>query len=365
MKVLLFFWLVFCYQSLFSELSYELDHRNCLKEISIRHHGKIHYDYDHLHRLTQVRRSNENGETLYSCKYVYNEKNELIEEKLIKNLGSIHYFSSKTISPYHVELFSEDPFFHQLDQNQFNYAVLKKSIPSAPSSTLKQIEEKYFYHSSQLRETKEELIYSIHQEEIAIFSKEGELIELKVPGLPIFLGLSKPCAIEKNGEIYAPIIDKHHNLYALIHTQTKQVLKQYVDPYGSQLLTQKPLSRFSYRGKVFDPELKLVFFGFRYYDPASRKWLTEDPIGSIQHEDLYNYCLDEPWKYIDPDGRFCIAIPIIGSFTLLDTIIDIAVGTAISISTDYILPKIELWMDKKTDEKRINEFLKIQKGETN
>jgi RHS repeat-associated protein len=79
-----------------------------------------------------------------------------------------------------------------------------------------------------------------------------------------------------------------------------------------------------FTGKELDPETGLYYFGARYLDPKTSRWLSGDPAldeyvpGAGQGPDklsgmggvfntinlhTYSYSLNNPVKYIDPDGR--------------------------------------------------------------
>jgi RHS repeat-associated protein len=63
---------------------------------------------------------------------------------------------------------------------------------------------------------------------------------------------------------------------------------------------------FKYTGKHEDPS-GLYYFGARYYDPKTGRFITEDPVtGSLddpQGLNRYSYCKNNPHKYVDPDGE--------------------------------------------------------------
>jgi RHS repeat-associated protein len=62
-----------------------------------------------------------------------------------------------------------------------------------------------------------------------------------------------------------------------------------------------------YTGKPIDPDTGLSYFGARWYDSSVGRFMGVDPV-SISEKNLhsfnrYNYGNNNPYKYIDPDGR--------------------------------------------------------------
>jgi RHS repeat-associated core domain len=134
----------------------------------------------------------------------------------------------------------------------------------------------------------------IGDEEIGAF-ENGEFKELKIPGL------LAPVAIEINQAPYAPIVDVQGVTRLLIDWKTREIFKQNdCDVFGSGLSDEIP---YAYAGKRYDSETGLIYFGKRYYNPSLRRWLTPDPIGSVDHSNLYQYVFNNPYRFRDPNGE--------------------------------------------------------------
>lgn len=55
-------------------------------------------------------------------------------------------------------------------------------------------------------------------------------------------------------------------------------------------------------GKRVDKEIGLIYFGYRYYDPEDGRWISPDPLGTIDGPNLYVYACNNPMTYIDYFG---------------------------------------------------------------
>jgi RHS repeat-associated protein len=61
---------------------------------------------------------------------------------------------------------------------------------------------------------------------------------------------------------------------------------------------------YRFNGKELDTETGLYYYGARYYNPATALWLGVDPLASkYPGVSPYVYCVSNPIKYVDPDGR--------------------------------------------------------------
>jgi RHS repeat-associated protein len=65
-------------------------------------------------------------------------------------------------------------------------------------------------------------------------------------------------------------------------------------------------NQYQYNGKEWQEDLDLGWndYGARFYDPAMARWTTMDPLAELYVQwSPYNYVLNNPMNYIDPDGR--------------------------------------------------------------
>ena len=77
-------------------------------------------------------------------------------------------------------------------------------------------------------------------------------------------------------------------------------------PYG-QPIGQTAQNEPGYTGKFEEPDLGIQNFGARWYDPRIGRFLAIDPAGfdpqNPQSFNRYAYANNNPYKYVDPDGR--------------------------------------------------------------
>jgi RHS repeat-associated protein len=101
-----------------------------------------------------------------------------------------------------------------------------------------------------------------------------------------------------------PVYDGNGNVVALRNSAEYQY-----DPFG-RLLTERTKPErgienpFRFSTKYTDAETGLVYFGYRFYNPDTARWLTRDPIEESGGANLYEYCSNEPVGRYDPLGEW-------------------------------------------------------------
>src|SRR5262249_31312453 len=61
--------------------------------------------------------------------------------------------------------------------------------------------------------------------------------------------------------------------------------------------------RYTWTGREYDVETNLQYNRARYYDPASGRWISQDPLGfDAGDSNLYRYVNNQPTLATDPSG---------------------------------------------------------------
>lgn len=117
--------------------------------------------------------------------------------------------------------------------------------------------------------------------------------------------LPKTISIEKEGKIFAPLTDVQGNIRRLVDLREKTLAVSYdFTAFGEKIQTKEDLqSPWQFASKRFDSELDLIYFGKRYYDPRVGRWITTDPAGLEDSFNPYQYVLNNPFRYYDPNGE--------------------------------------------------------------
>jgi RHS repeat-associated protein len=121
------------------------------------------------------------------------------------------------------------------------------------------------------------------------------------------------------------------------------------DSFGNQTASSGSLTnRFQFTAREFDTESSLYFMRARYFDPASGRFISEDPITFAGGHDFYTYVGNWPTLFTDPSGLRPCNIPVPGPHSKVptpltkcasDSLVDCMIQTESSGSPNAKSPK--------------------------
>jgi RHS repeat-associated protein len=159
-------------------------------------------------------------------------------------------------------------------------------------------------------EQKDSTLYFYHgQNEIGACNDDGVITELRLLGSGKGAEIGAAVAIELQGKLFAPMHDHNGNVVCLInaHSGISEETYRY-SAFGEEFIfdgserKETALNPWRFSSKRVDPESKLVYFGRRYYDPETARWLTPDPLGECAGPNLYAYVNNNPLTHFDAYG---------------------------------------------------------------
>ncbi len=272
------------------------------------------YDYNALNELIS-----ENGEKprTYSYDslgnrlkainnpYKTNELNQTLEaEEETFTFNSMGHLETKTGSE-RTWIFQTNPLGHLISVQDPNQTTIAFTYDLNGKRLSKKVEAKgkkpkiyrYFY---------------LGQTELGCLDEKGNIVQLKVPSNPNDPEPSPCISIEFNKETFAPLYDNQGNIACLIDPQTRIIVESYrysafgeeeiFNQRGKKIAVSALGNPWRYKAKRIDQETGLVYFGKRYYDPKIGRWISPDPMGSIDGPNLYRFCRNNPLKFVDDFG---------------------------------------------------------------
>jgi RHS repeat-associated protein len=101
--------------------------------------------------------------------------------------------------------------------------------------------------------------------------------------------------------------DGNGNVTALINAADNSLSARYeYSAFGQLLRATGSLAfknQFRFSTKFADDESGLIYYGYRYFNPSSGKWISRDPLEEKGGINLLVFCLNHPINRIDTDGR--------------------------------------------------------------
>ncbi len=104
------------------------------------------------------------------------------------------------------------------------------------------------------------------------------------------------------------VYDANGNLTALVDGSSGTVSANYeYGPFGEVIRlsgTEASANPIRWSTKYTDDQTDLVYYGRRYYNPSTGRWLNRDPIGELGGLNLYQFCANDSPNSIDKFGMF-------------------------------------------------------------
>ncbi len=163
----------------------------------------------------------------------------------------------------------------------------------------------YIYDAENRRVSKRkadgEILHYIYQgqRDIGCSDADGVVKELRLLGLTKGAELGAAVALEVEGRTYAPIHDHNGNLTALVDPLTGELVETYDYTAFGEGSEGEKISPWRFSSKRMDDETGFYYFGRRYYDPGTARWITKDPLGFEGGPNLYAYVLNNPVNRCD------------------------------------------------------------------
>ena len=99
------------------------------------------------------------------------------------------------------------------------------------------------------------------------------------------------------------VYDGRGNVVAVLDATGNKVAEYAYDPYGAPAAASGSTDQpYRYSTKMYDADTGLYYFGYRFYSPALGRWINRDPLGVRGGLNLYAYALNNPLRYVDPNG---------------------------------------------------------------
>ncbi|MEI7881587.1 MAG: RHS repeat-associated core domain-containing protein, partial [bacterium] len=102
------------------------------------------------------------------------------------------------------------------------------------------------------------------------------------------------------------LFDANGNVGQLVSTNGSILARYEYDPYGKLIKDVADSSvrsnPFKFSTKYLDAETGLYYYGYRYYQPETGRWLSNDPIGISGGLNQYVFCANNPVNFRDPWG---------------------------------------------------------------
>ncbi len=288
-------------------INYEYDSKYQLRSYRVNEHGVVKYEYDargNTIRKIQMQGNQKRQEFMYE----YDSENRLIKvlHKNYKLLEKVKGTEAADIAETEIRYYYNASGMRVAVQKPNKSLISKISNSKSSIFNLQSLIKYYIYIGNNV---------------IAEINSEGKITSEFVYGLEKICRIDYPTPVKadslKSDNLQSLIFNFqfvyfHNNPIgsaSLLTDDEGFLLQEYhYSPFGSIIFARgADGNRYRFAGKEYDIETGLYYFGARYYDPLTGRFLTKDPVSSIfdpRNLNPYIYCHNNPYRYVDPNGQF-------------------------------------------------------------
>jgi len=110
-----------------------------------------------------------------------------------------------------------------------------------------------------------------------------------------------------NAGSYIYNYDGNGDITSLVKEADQTLVARYAyGPFGETVSASGAMASsnpFQFSTKHMDAETGLLYYGYRYYQPSTGRWLSRDPLGERGGLNLYGYTENNPVNRTDPTGE--------------------------------------------------------------
>ena len=113
-------------------------------------------------------------------------------------------------------------------------------------------------------------------------------------------------SLHENNENYLYIADGNKNICQLVNLSDGTITNKYdYTPFGKLAQTVEEIEQaFKFSSEYAETETSLIYYNYRYYNPANAKWLSRDPIEEKGGLNIYGFVGNKPINNTDSLGKF-------------------------------------------------------------
>lgn len=255
--------------------------------------GTYSFAYDDLYQLITE-------DDVEKHEYSYDSlNNRLRKDDEISSYNALNQLQKKGLS------YDANGNLIKKGNTQFSYDAFNRLIKViTPEKTYSYT---YDFDDRRLSKNDEKYLYE-NQHNIGIY-QNNQAKALRILGDTRSAEIGAAIAIELGSQVYIPLHDHNGNVVNLLNPDGSTARSYMYTAFGLQPepdLSDPNPWRFS--SKFYDPETEFIYFGRRYYDPSSGRWITPDPSDYDDGPNLYCYVRNRPLSCIDLFGLECTDI---------------------------------------------------------